>query len=509
DNTLENIGILADNYTLTASNEQGWLVTTTLGTSSLASGEQTAVQTQIAIPASAPPMLDSATVITATSTNDSSVYERAIIRVTVAQVPGISFTPNFSDTVIPGTTLTFTHKLVNTGNFTDTFDVTITSDPLGWGTLLPSNPTAVTLRAGETRNVRVQVAVPQFAAAGFANTVAVQATSRFSPTLSATVANTVTAKATVGTRYVATTGTDTNNNCTQASFPCLTVERGVNQASFLDEVRIAAGSYLENQVININDRIAISGGWDNLYQQAGSGGKTVIQMNQPTRIFDIAPGVQPTMTHLALAQSGSASIPGGAIFVNRNATVSLSYITFSQNQGSRGGALYLDTGAFVTLEKSAFLTNTAQINGGGIYVNGATLQLLQSRFVNNQANGSAGSQGGGAVYVNSGFIIAENDLFDGNTAVSHGGAVLIKGGQYNVLNNTFVNNGAASNGGGIYNDGATLDIANTLFVTNTAVTGGAVFENAGTSDIRYSLRWNNSPTELVGVTDGGNLLAQP
>ncbi len=508
-NTLENIGTTADSYTLSASNDQGWPVTPTLGTGSLASGQQTAVQTQLAIPASAPPMLNSATVVTATSTTNSSVFERVVIHATVAPVPGISFTPNFSDTVIPGTTLTFTHKLVNTGNFTDTFDVTIISDPLGWGTLLPSDPTAVTLRAGETRNLRVQVAVPQFAAAGFANTVGVEATSRFSPTLSATVFNTVTAKATIGARYVAASGTDANNNCTQASFPCLTVERGVNQASFLDEVRIAAGLYVENQIINVNDRIAISGGWDNQYQEVGSGGVTTIQMSQPIRIFDIAPGVQPTMTHLTLAQSGSPSVPGGAIFVNRDANVSLSNITFRDNQASRGGALYLDTGALVTLEKSGFLTNTAQVNGGAIYVNGATMQLLQSRFATNQANGSTSSQGGGAIYVNSGLVIAENDLFDGNTAVSHGGAIRIGSGQYTILNNTFVNNDAAGNGGGIYNNGATLDIANTLFVTNTAGSGGAVYGNTGTSDIRYSLLWSNSAAELVGVASGSGLLAQP
>src|SRR5690606_18633887 len=117
--------------------------------------------------------------------------------------------------------------------------------------------------------VEVRIEVPPFASAGFANTALIEATSTYSSAVSAVVTDTVTAKPTVGMRYVSPVGTDLNNNCTQINLPCRTIKRGISQASFEDEVRAASGIYAESN-INVNDTISVTGGWTNNYTiQAG------------------------------------------------------------------------------------------------------------------------------------------------------------------------------------------------------------------------------------------------
>ena len=46
-------------------------------------------------------------------------------------------------------------------------------------------------------------------------------------------------------RYVAPTGSDTNNDCTEAATPCLTLAHAVSQADAGDTLDVAAGVYVE------------------------------------------------------------------------------------------------------------------------------------------------------------------------------------------------------------------------------------------------------------------------
>src|SRR5690349_16104073 len=49
--------------------------------------------------------------------------------------------------------------------------------------------------------------------------------------------------ASAATRYVATTGDDSANDCLSQAAPCLTIQRGVNQSVAGDVVDVAAGTY--------------------------------------------------------------------------------------------------------------------------------------------------------------------------------------------------------------------------------------------------------------------------
>ncbi|MBK8988126.1 MAG: right-handed parallel beta-helix repeat-containing protein [Chloroflexi bacterium] len=516
--TVRNDGTLADTYDFTCSNDL-WSVVCP-GSVGLAPGQAASVATSVVIPADALAYAVGLTQITATSQISTAVFDRATVQSTVRPLPGLLFTPVFSRTELPGTTITLTHILTNTGDATDSFAVSIVDDPFGWAELIPQDPLTVTLGAGARQPVRVRITIPPYAQAGIVNLIAVEAHSTFDPAISATLVNTITAKATVGTRYVSPTGTNLNNNCTQpvANFaqdnpgPCQTISWAVGQASFNDEIHVAPGAYNEAEIF-INDTIRLSGGWT-AFNANGQGEEpdptlTVISASG-TRLLNIAAGsnIRPTIDTLTL-QNGVSGGSGGAVLVGSLAQPTFNNVIFNNNQAAaQGGALYVNNNAAVTVRQSAFTNNTAQADGGAVYVAGGTFSLLETRFFTNTASGAAVGRGGGAVYVNSGVAAVQNNLFVNNTAVRDGGAVRFQGGQVFFVNNTLAENSAGSNGGGLYNNGASLSITNTILVSNTAqADGGALFVNAGQTSMDYSNVWQNGGASQSNIPIGVHSIA--
>ncbi|MBP6473157.1 MAG: hypothetical protein KA773_22120, partial [Chloroflexi bacterium] len=388
----------------------------------------------------------------------------------------------------------------------------------GWAELVPTDPLTLTLGVGTRQVVRVRVTIPPYAQAGIFDLITIEAHSKFDPTISATLVNTITAKATVGTRYVKLGGTNINNNCTQPAAnpsqgnpgPCATVAWAVGQASFNDEVHIAPGTFNESEIF-INDTIRLSGGWL-AFNAEGQGAEpdpslTVIQAGS-TRLLNIASGstVRPTIDTLTLRGGVSGGSGGGAL-VGSLSQPTFDRVIFDGNLAAQGGALYANTNTAVTVLRSEFTNNTAQTDGGAVYLAGGTISLLQTRFLTNTASGATAGRGGGAVYIAGGVAAAQNNLFVNNTAVRDGGAIRLQSGRMLFGNNTLVENNAGGSGGGLYNNGATLAITNTILVSNTAVDGGALFVNAGPSSIDYSDIWQNGGANESNIPTGANSIA--
>lgn len=85
----------------------------------------------------------------------------------------MALTPDHDDEGKPGDVITYTHVLTNTGNYTDTFDLSISS---GWGTLLTSTP--LTLRSYGSATVQVRITIPADAVSGAMDFTVITATSR-------------------------------------------------------------------------------------------------------------------------------------------------------------------------------------------------------------------------------------------------------------------------------------------------------------------------------------------
>lgn len=505
---LENVGTANDSYTFQCDNNLNWVVACPAGTS-LNIGEQITVETDITIPNVAAYTV-ATTYITATSVFSPAVQHLAVVESVVAPLPGLTFTPTYSAALKPKEVMTFTHWLTNTGDADDTFDVRLVDDTYGWAELVPTNSYSTTVLApGNGVEVLVVVTVPPNAPAGLANIATIQASSGFDPSVSALVSDTVTAKATIGTRYVAPGGNDLNNNCLVPETPCATIARGVGQASTGDEIRLAAGVYGEAN-ININDLVLISGGWQSNFSVQGDPSDTEIDATGlNSRIFTIAAGsnIRPVISNLTLSNAGTPAIFGGAVLVSNFAQPTFQQVIFTDNNGSQGGALYLNLGTLVVIEKSQFVGNNAQNSGGAIYIAGGSLTLSQNQFRDNNSNGTTAERGGGAVFVSSGLVVAENNLFEANQAANHGGAWRAESGNYTLNFNTFVNNSANNNGGAIYNNGATIAAENSILVNNDAAQGGAIYQAAGATSLTFSNVWGNTTPELGGGVATANLIA--
>lgn len=502
--TLRNTGNVPDGYTFLCSNTLGWQVTCPGNISNLAPGQQVQLSTQVAVTGTA--LTRARTFLTAVSVTSPTISQTAVIETIVSPQPGLAFAPSYNATVLPGDVLTYTHTLTNTGDSLETFNIALLPGS-SWATLLPSNNFSIELLPGRSAAVRVRMVVPPTAPAGLAGVARIQASSSFNPSIAQIVTNTLVARPTVGTRYVAQDGNDSNNNCTQITLPCRTIAHAVGQASFGDEVRIARGAYTANGV-PVNDTVILSGGWAPGFLSQGEPHETRISGNNSGLIFNIAPGsaVRPVFSNLTLENGRNQVGPGGAVVVGNAAQPRFERVIFQSNQATgAGGAIYAASNAVVTIQRSQFISNSVTGgSGGALHSVNSVVTIRQSEFVANTA------VSGGALAINGGQLLAENNLFHLNQASSNGGAVFLGSGQMTLWNNTLIGNTAVGNGGGIYNQAASVLMSNAILAQNSASSGGPLFSNSGSFTLSYSNRWQNSPNDAPGVTLGsGNIIANP
>lgn len=89
-------------------------------------------------------------------------------------VPRVSISPSSQDNS-PGGSLTYTVNVMNTGDASDTFDLTV-SDNAGWSPTV--SPTAVTVGAGENGTATLSVTIPSSAVGGTIDGITVTATAQ-------------------------------------------------------------------------------------------------------------------------------------------------------------------------------------------------------------------------------------------------------------------------------------------------------------------------------------------
>jgi uncharacterized membrane protein len=163
---LTNTGASEYTFTITHESSQGWTVT---HDSPITVGDKVSrtLVVSVSVPAGAISGTVDTTVITATSWDDSSVSAAVTDTTTVGHAPGVELEPGSTRNAEPGDVVTYTHILTNSGNHTDTFDLSISS---GWGTLVLGQVTDK-LGAGKKETIVVSVTVPNDASDGSYTTV--------------------------------------------------------------------------------------------------------------------------------------------------------------------------------------------------------------------------------------------------------------------------------------------------------------------------------------------------
>ncbi|KAA3663967.1 MAG: hypothetical protein DWQ04_08115 [Chloroflexi bacterium] len=281
-----------------------------------------------------------------------------------------------------------------------------------------------------------------------------------------------------------------------------------------------------------------------------------------TRLFSVENGATLTLQNVVVS-NGRSTQNGGALYIERLSTVTITNSTFSNNQGYNGGAIamngwggsdaggvftvtnssfsnnvataaglvgggnggggiYVSGGSTATVEGSTFTGNQA-VNGGGIHVLLSNLTVTNSTFNSNIANGNPSGGGGGAIYIDgtksmNGSIQVSLSGFNGNHTDQLGGAIFSfpEGtGSTSIDQSTFDGNYAVGQGqgGALYHQSATtngpLTIDNSTFMNNyargegdNASSGGALWLLDAPVTVTNSTFYANDATqELLPTSD--------
>ena len=169
--------------------------------------------------------------------------------------------------------------------------------------------------------------------------------------------------------------------------------------------------------------------------------------------------------------------------------MTVSGVTFEDNQASDGGGAVANYYGHMTIEDSTFTGNYSGDDGGAVWSDGGTLAVTGSSF-----SGNSTYDYGGAIYVQDTEDVAGNAVtiqsstFSGNVSGlgvdvvggGDGGAIYIEHsyGDIQVADTTFAGNTAASDGGGL------------VFSTNdtgddTLISGSTFSDNVSRHDAEY------------------------
>jgi hypothetical protein len=313
-------------------------------------------------------------------------------------------------------------------------------------------------------------------------------------------------------RNVATTGADTGD-CTVN--PCRTIQYAIGQSSSGDVIKIAAGTYSENVVIDRS--LAVKGAGASSTMIDGSAAGTVVTIGSPSASLRVIVSKLTIQNGHAATGAGISSVPG----TGETNTVSLFRVVVSNNVAtSAGGGIYNAVSSTMHISRSSvsgnsayaqggsaagggidnagtiFLTKTAVsgnhaialviaggVASGGGLSNIGRLNITQSTVSANSAvvmnqseHGSCREQGGGifgsGTIVNS--TVANNSVpisFSGPCNFTRVGGGIEAAGTISLVNSTIADNSAATAGGGLDLTNGSASLTNSILARNTASIG--------------------------------------
>ena len=196
--TITNTGGTADTFTLTINSSQGFSVSVSPSSITLAPGANGPVTVRVTIPGTATGGMVDVTTVRATSANDPLVFDTATDTTQVNVVAGVIIQPDHSGEASPGDLVQYTHIVTNTGNTADTFTITPHSN-LGFP--VSATPNSLSLAAGNSAPVQINISVPATGYANITDTTTVTAASANDPAQYDTAVNTTFITAPITTSF--------------------------------------------------------------------------------------------------------------------------------------------------------------------------------------------------------------------------------------------------------------------------------------------------------------------
>lgn len=243
-----------------------------------------------------------------------------------------------------------------------------------------------------------------------------------------------------------------------------------------EQIVLTAGSLL------LNHSVTIDGGTVNL----------AVSGDHQFTVFEIAGGVDVTISHLTIT-GGSAANAGGGI--DNFGTVTLIDTVVSYNSAVQGSGGGIANRGIMSLEHSTVASNLA-LNDGGIYSDG-TLRLTDSTV-----SGNTALQGNGGIANYGGQLLLVDSTVSGNTAQAAGGIGNYGTGTATLVDTTVTGN-TALNAGGILNTG-TISLTGSTVSNNAARFADGGIANDGALTLAGSDVSGNSANAAGGIGNYGN-----
>lgn len=314
------------------------------------------------------------------------------------------------------------------------------------------------------------------------------------------------------TRYVATNGDDTDNDCTAQADPCRDVQYAVNQAVAGDTVSVAGGVY--HEAVRIRKSLTLTG--------AGSIGSGRTTIDGPDECCDPSIFIDGTDTNtppeVTIENVDVSGNEGdvGILIVGAIGHVNSSVVSNNDEDGVRLGQqreleaddVQVDDAILpsATLSDDLIDGNGGSDVGAGVTVDEGQVAIDHSAINHN---------GNGGVVVQQGTAHVDTSTLDGNTGAA---LVLVNSGTVgsftrSTASNTgpFADEGGGAFGAGLISFNGTLNVDTSTIADNV---GQGVFSAAGYVHVNNSTisgtkpAVDGSPTAGVAVTDLTALRAQ-
>ncbi len=309
----------------------------------------------------------------------------------------------------------------------------------------------------------------------------------------------------------------------------LTIQEAINSSADGDTILLSTGTYTGpgNRAVRF---------WGKKVIMTSSAGpeSMIIDCENQDRAFLFLDGEdRQTVLSGITAKRGIGNRNGGAVFISGSSPTIIGN-TFDRNHarcdieedpyplcaGGKGGAIYIDGGAPL-IEKNEFFGNSSRGYGGGaIYVYSSNAELIANRFHVNSADDCCTifpylveSLYGGAVYVYSGSVLFEHNVFWDNWTWEEGHALFIYKGNHVIRNCTFVDNSYYGSRPVVLRS-TTVLIENSIFAYNKESydpSSGSVLicRDGATVTVNCNDFFENAPNDFCATDSIGNIFLDP
>jgi len=274
---------------------------------------------------------------------------------------------------------------------------------------------------------------------------------------------------------------------------CLTIQAGIDSASYGDTVLVACGTYYER---NIEPKSGVC-----LRSESGLAGCATIDAHTPEgngRVLYCTWVDSTTIIEGFTLINGSA-YEGGGVYCRRSSlrfqNCVFSDNSASTNSGRGGGGMFCEEACSPRITSCVFTGNSALQGGGACFIGGGPV-LTDCVFSGNSAANAGGMMAEGTC-----LPILVRCVFIGNSAGTAGGFRCRNGCVATLLECTFSQNSASSvsyGGGAMICSSASCALSGCTLVSNQAHLGAGMIVAAGSAVLVSCTLAANSADETAG-----------